>query len=213
MELKEEMVSQETVYQGIIVNVRRDKAKLPDGRLTNREVVEHPGGVAIFAMDDQDRVALVRQYRYPMGEIVLELPAGKLEKGEDPRDSGLRELREETGLIPGVFESMGVSYSSPGILAERIYLYFAKDLKQGPTQPDDGEFVGDGLDPLPGADGHGPPGRDRRRQDPGRAAESLFPAGELSGEPRANNRRRRNGKTTDGPHRRGRKKHRGHPPL
>ena len=76
MELKEEMVSQETVYQGIIVNVRRDKAKLPDGRLTNREVVEHPGGVAIFAMDDQDRVALVRQYRYPMGEIVLELPAG-----------------------------------------------------------------------------------------------------------------------------------------
>ena len=116
MELKEEMVSQETVYQGIIVNVRRDKAKLPDGRLTNREVVEHPGGVAIFAMDDQDRVALVRQYRYPMGEIVLELPAGKLEKGEDPRDSGLRELREETGLIPGVFESMGVSYSSPGIL-------------------------------------------------------------------------------------------------
>ena len=126
MELKEEMVSQETVYQGIIVNVRRDKAKLPDGRLTNREVVEHPGGVAIFAMDDQ---------------IVLELPAGKLEKDEDPRDSGLRELREETGLIPGVFESMGVSYSSPGILAERIYLYFAKDLKQGPTQPDDGEFV------------------------------------------------------------------------
>lgn len=141
MELKEEMVSQETVYQVIIVNVRRDKAKLPDGRLTNREVVEHPGGVAIFAMDDQDRVAMVRQYRYPMGEIVLELPAGKLEKGEDPRDSGLRELREETGLIPGVFESMGVSYSSPGILAERIYLYFAKDLKQGPTQPDDGEFV------------------------------------------------------------------------
>ena len=109
MELKEEMVSQETVYQGIIVNVRRDKAKLPDGRLTNREVVEHPGGVAIFAMDDQDRVAMVRQYRYPMGEIVLELPAGKLEKGEDPRDSGLRELREETGLLPGVFESMGGS--------------------------------------------------------------------------------------------------------
>ena len=129
MELKEEMVSQETVYQGIIVNVRRDKAKLPDGRLTNREVVEHPGGVAIFAMDDQDRVAMVRQYRYPMGEIVLELPAGKLEKGEDPRDSGLRELREETGLLPGVFESMGVSYSSPGILAERIYLYRQEDRK------------------------------------------------------------------------------------
>ena len=98
MEFKEEMVSQETVYEGVIVNVRRDKARLMDGRITNREVVEHPGGVAVFAMDDQGRVALVRQYRYPMGEETLELPAGKLEPGEDPRDSGLRELAEETPL-------------------------------------------------------------------------------------------------------------------
>ena len=141
MEFKEEMVSQETVYEGVIVNVRRDKARLMDGRITNREVVEHPGGVAVFAMDDQGRVALVRQYRYPMGEETLELPAGKLEPGEDPRDSGLRELAEETGLFPGTFEDMGCLYSSPGILAERIYLYFAKDLTQGPTHPDDGEFV------------------------------------------------------------------------
>lgn len=141
MEFKEEMVSQETVYEGVIVNVRRDKARLMDGRITNREVVEHPGGVAVFAMDDQGRVALVRQYRYPMGEETLELPAGKLEPGEDPRDSGLRELAEETGLVPGTFEDMGCLYSSPGILAERICLYFAKDLTQGPTHPDDGEFV------------------------------------------------------------------------
>ena len=141
MEFKEEMVSQETVYEGVLVNVRRDKARLMDGRITNREVVEHPGGVAVFAMDDQGRVALVRQYRYPMGEETLELPAGKLEPGEDPRDSGLRELAEETGLVPGTFEDMGCLYSSPGILAERIYLYFAKDLTQGPTHPDDGEFV------------------------------------------------------------------------
>lgn len=141
MEFKEEMVSQETVYEGVIVNVRRDKARLMDGRITNREVVEHPGGVAVFAMDDQGRVALVRQYRYPMGEETLELPAGKLEPGEDPRDSGLRELAEETGLVPDTFEDMGCLYSSPGILAERIYLYFAKDLTQGPTHPDDGEFV------------------------------------------------------------------------
>lgn len=141
MDFFEERIDGREMYRGVIVNVRLDRARLDNGNIVNREVVEHPGGVAIFAMDDQDRVAMVRQYRYPMGEIVLELPAGKLEKGEDPRDSGLRELREETGLLPGVFESMGVSYSSPGILAERIYLYFAKDLKQGPTQPDDGEFV------------------------------------------------------------------------
>ena len=141
MEFKEEMVSQETVYEGVIVNVRRDKARLMDGRITNREVVEHPGGVAVSARDDQGGVALVRQYRYPMGEETLELPAGKLEPGEDPRDSGLRELAEETGLVPGTFEDMGCLYSSPGILAERIYLYFAKNLTQGPTHPDDGEFV------------------------------------------------------------------------
>ena len=141
MDFKEEMVSQETVYEGVIVNVRRDKARLMDGRITNRGVVEHPGGVAVFALDGQGRVALVRQYRYPMGEQTLELPAGKLEPGEDPRASGLRELAEETGLVPGTFEDMGCIYSSPGILAERIYLYFAKDLTQGPTHPDDGEFV------------------------------------------------------------------------
>lgn len=141
MEFKEETVAQQRVYEGIIVNVRRDKARLMDGRITNREVVEHRGGVAIFAMDDQHRVALVRQYRYPMGEETLELPAGKLEPGEAPRESALRELAEETGLIPGTLEEMGVSYSSPGILSERIYHYFAKDLTQGQARPDDGEFV------------------------------------------------------------------------
>lgn len=141
MELKEEMVSQQTVYEGVIVNVRMDKAKLLDGRITNREVVEHPGGVAVFAMDQEDKVIMVRQFRYPMGEVVLELPAGKLEPGEDPRDSGLRELEEETGLQPQTFLSMGCSYSSPGILAEKIHLYFAKDLVQGPVHPDDGEFL------------------------------------------------------------------------
>lgn len=141
MELKETMVSTQTVYEGIIVNVRRDKAELVDGRITNREVVEHPGGVCVFALDDEKKVILVRQYRYPMGEVVLELPAGKLEKGEDPSDSGLRELGEETGLVPGTYLPMGVSFSSPGILEERIHYFFATDLVQGPVHPDDGEFL------------------------------------------------------------------------
>ena len=141
MELKEETVSQETVYEGIIVNIRQDKARLTDGRITGREVIEHPGGVAVFALDEEERVILVRQFRYPVGEVVLELPGGKLEKGEDPRDSGLRELEEETGLRPGTFLPMGCSFSSPGILEERIHLFFAKDLVQGPSHPDDGEFL------------------------------------------------------------------------
>ncbi len=141
MELKETMVSTETVYKGIIVNVRRDKAKLIDGRITNREVVEHPGGVCVFALDNEGKVILVRQYRYPMQEVVLELPAGKLEKGEDPSDSGLRELGEETGLVPQTYLPMGVSFSSPGIMEEKIYYFFATDLVQGPIHPDDGEFL------------------------------------------------------------------------
>ena len=141
MELMETTVSTQTVYEGIIVNVRRDKARLVDGRITNREVVEHPGGVCVFALDGEGKVILVRQYRYPMGEAVLELPAGKLEKGEDPSDSGLRELGEETGLVPNTYLPMGVSFSSPGILEERIHYFFATDLVQGPVHPDDGEFL------------------------------------------------------------------------
>ena len=141
MDLKETMASTETVYKGIIVNVRRDKAKLIDGRITNREVVEHPGGVCVFALDNEGKVILVRQYRYPMQEVVLELPAGKLEKGEDPSDSGLRELGEETGLVPQTYLPMGVSFSSPGIMEEKIYYFFATDLVQGPIHPDDGEFL------------------------------------------------------------------------
>ena len=75
LELKEETVAQETVYEGIIVNVRRDQARLADGRVTNREVIEHPGGVAVFAVDEQERVIMVRQFRYPMGEVVSGLPS------------------------------------------------------------------------------------------------------------------------------------------
>ena len=177
MEFKEEMVSQQRLYEGIIVNVRRDKVRLTDGRLTNREVVEHRGGVAVFAIDDQQRVALVRQYRYPMGEVTLELPAGKLEKGEEPRASALRELAEETGLVPGTLTEMGCSYSSPGILSERIYLYFAKDLTRGAGQARRRGVCGDPLGALPAAAGHGGPGRDPRRQDPGRHPQGLLPAG------------------------------------
>ena len=141
MELMEKTVSTETVYEGIIVNIRRDKAELIDGRITNREVVVHPGGVCVFALDNEGNVIMVRQYRYPMGEVVLELPAGKLEKGEDPSDSGLRELAEETGLEPKTYLSMGCSFSSPGIMTEKIHYFFATDLVQGPVHPDDGEFL------------------------------------------------------------------------
>ena len=113
-----------------------DRLKMNTGKNT-------PDGVTIYALygEKRDQVILVRQYRYPMGEVVLELPAGKLEKGEDPSDSGLRELAEETGLEPKTYIPMGVSFSSPGIMTEKIYYFFATDLVQGPVHPDDGEFL------------------------------------------------------------------------
>lgn len=141
MELKETTISEKKVYEGIIVDVRVDEVRIADGSVRRREVVEHPGGVAVIAVDDRGRMILVRQYRYPVGEVVLEFPAGKLEPGEDPREAGLRELSEETGLTAGRFESLGVSYSSPGILAERIHYFLARDLRQEQAHPDDGEFV------------------------------------------------------------------------
>ena len=141
MELKEEMVSQQTVYEGIIVNVRRDKARLLDGRIANREVVEHPGGVAVFAMDGQGRVALVRQFRYPLGEVTLELPAGKLERGEEPFAAMRREQKEETGTFSDHYVSLGVVYPTPAYDTEKIYLWAGRVSGWGEQKLDDGELL------------------------------------------------------------------------
>ncbi len=141
MDFREIPLQESKVYEGLIVNVRRDKAKLHDGTVVNREVVEHPGGVAVFAIDEEDRVVMVRQYRYAVGEEVLELPAGKLEPGEDPQLCAIRELSEETGVSPGEVHPLGYTYSSPGIFAEKVHLFFARNLSQGEASPDEGEFL------------------------------------------------------------------------
>ena len=141
MEFKEEMVSQETVCEGVIVNVRRDKARLMDGRITNREVVEHPGGVAVFAMDDQGRVALVRQYRYALDRELIEIPAGKLEKGEDPLEAAKRELGEEAGLAAAEYRDLGYIIPTCGYCSEIIYLYAAKGLSPVGQHLDADEFL------------------------------------------------------------------------
>ena len=141
MEFKEEMVSQETVYEGVIVNVRRDKARLMDGRITNREVVEHPGGVAILPLFDDGTVSLVRQFRYPFQEVVAELPAGKLERGEDHRLAALRELEEEVGASCGRLTYLGCLYSSPGFSSEVLHMYLAQELTEGACHPDEDEFL------------------------------------------------------------------------
>ena len=100
MDLTEKMVSSETIFQGKIIKVTLDQARLPDGSLAAREVVYHPGGVAVLALDGDGCVLTVTQYRYPFGRTLLEIPAGKLDSpDEDPYEAGLRELREETGAV------------------------------------------------------------------------------------------------------------------
>ena len=141
MDLREETVSSQTLFQGKIVTLRVDQAKLPNGALAGREVVEHPGGVAVLALFDDGTVPVVRQFRYPFGAVVTELPAGKLEKGEDPRAAALRELEEEVGVTCGSLTYLGCLYLSPGFSTEVLHMYLARELKQGACHPDEDEFL------------------------------------------------------------------------
>lgn len=141
MELTERTIKSETLYEGVVVTLTLDEVELPNGHRARREVARHPAGVAVVALDDQNRIALVEQYRYPMGQVMLELPAGKLEPGENPADGGARELGEETGLEAGEMISLGSVVSSPGFCDEELFLYLARDLKRGRSHPDEDEFL------------------------------------------------------------------------
>ena len=120
-------LSRQTMYNGRVVDVFIDKVATPEGKQIVREVVGHSGGVVTLAIVD-GQVLLVRQYRHPAGQNLLELPAGKLEKGEDPAECAARELEEETGYRPGKVYELGRFYASPGYLCEIFYLYVAEDL-------------------------------------------------------------------------------------
>ena len=141
MELEEKTVNKNYIYKGKILNLRRDDAVLPNGKPCVREVVEHAGGVTVAALTDDDELIFVRQFRYPYMKVLLELPAGKLEKGEDPLESGKRELLEETGCTAEEYISLGEFYPSCGYTDEVIYLYLAKGLKFGSQSLDEDEFL------------------------------------------------------------------------
>jgi ADP-ribose pyrophosphatase len=141
MEYSEKQVSSEQIFKGKIITVRLDQAELVNGKIAAREVVHHNGGVAVLALDEADNVLFVRQFRYPYGEVLLELPAGKLELGEDPAACGLRELEEETGYAAGHCESLGVAYPTPGYCDEVLHLYFAKNLTKTAQNLDEDEFL------------------------------------------------------------------------
>jgi len=139
--MTEKPVKQEYKYKGKIVNLRVDDALLPDGSTAKREVVEHPGGVCIAALTDKNELLFVEQFRYPYFEIVPELPAGKLEYGEDPFEAGKRELREETGAVADEYEELGKLYPTPGYCGEIIHMYLARSLHFGSQELDEDEFL------------------------------------------------------------------------
>ncbi|NLY50539.1 MAG: NUDIX hydrolase [Firmicutes bacterium] len=141
MNLREETLAQEEVYLGKIFKVERSLVRLPNGMEAFRDVVRHPGAVAILARPSLESVILVRQFRYATGEELWEIPAGKLEKGESPEVCAVRELQEETGYSPGKLRKLASFYTAPGFSSEFMYLYEAWDLVPQAGQTDPDEFV------------------------------------------------------------------------
>jgi ADP-ribose pyrophosphatase len=140
-DLLEKTIRKIYVFKGHIVNVRNDDAQLSNGKIVSREVVEHRGGVGILPITAQGEVLLVKQYRYPYEELLLEIPAGKLEPGETPFETGVRELQEETGMNAARYFDLGIDYPSPGYCNEKIHLYAADGLTEIGQRLDEGEFL------------------------------------------------------------------------
>ncbi len=140
-DLLEKTIRKIYVFKGRIVNVRNDDAQLSNGKIVSREVVEHRGGVGILPITAQGEVLLVKQYRYPYEELLLEIPAGKLEPGETPFETGVRELQEETGMNAARYFDLGIDYPSPGYCNEKIHLYAADGLTEIGQRLDEGEFL------------------------------------------------------------------------
>ena len=141
MELYEKTLSSKDIFKGRVIHVTLDEIELPNGHKSTREVVNHPGGVCIAALNDKDELYFVRQYRYPYHEVILELPAGKLEKGSTPLENGIRELKEEVGATGKDYKFLGELYPSTGYCAEIIYLYFCRIESMGNCCPDEDEFL------------------------------------------------------------------------
>jgi ADP-ribose pyrophosphatase len=139
--LIEKVLSSQKVYDGKLVKVRADKVTLPNGRTTVREVVEHPGAVAILPLLDADKIVMIRQYRHPAGKILLEIPAGTLKPGERPEECASRELVEETGFKAGRLVKMFHCFLAAGYSSELIHVYLATKLTKMAGKLDSDEFI------------------------------------------------------------------------
>lgn len=139
-EFRERTVTSEPIFQGKIIALQVDTIQLPNGGTATREIVRHPGAAAVLALID-DRMLVVEQYRKPMEKFQIEIPAGKLDAGEDPIIAAARELEEETGYRAGSLRPISAFYTSPGFADEKLYLYVAEELVKGESRPDEDEFL------------------------------------------------------------------------
>ncbi|KRG10228.1 NUDIX hydrolase [Staphylococcus sp. NAM3COL9] len=141
MNLFEKTLHKESIYKGAIIDLEVHDVELPDGQTSKRELVYHNGAVAVCAINPENQVILVRQYRKPAEKTLLEIPAGKLEINEERELAAKRELEEETGYIAENLELITEMFGSPGFSNEKISIYLAKDLKIGEMNLDDDEFI------------------------------------------------------------------------
>lgn len=139
--LQEKQVNSKLIFEGKVLKLKYDKVLLPNGAEASREYIEHPGAVAIVPVANDGRIVLVKQYRYPVGKVMLEIPAGKLDKGEHPDDCAKRELAEETGCIAEELTKLTSIYTTPGFTNEIIHVYVAKKLTMAEQHPDEDEFI------------------------------------------------------------------------
>lgn len=147
--LEEKQISREEIFNGRVLHVVKDTVELPNGKQATREMCLHLGAVAIIPITDDGRVVMERQYRYPIGRVFLEIPAGKLDyAGEDPLEAAKRELREETGAVAEKITHLGELVASPALISEKIHLYLAEGLTFGERELDEDEFLDIELIPL-----------------------------------------------------------------
>lgn len=140
---EEKTLSTEKIFEGKVISLQVDEVELPDGNRSKREIIKHPGAVAVIAVTEENKILMVEQYRKALERSLVEIPAGKLEKGEDPVDSACRELEEETGYECEKMEHLTSFYTSPGFADEIVHLYFAHGIrkKENPAGVDEDEFV------------------------------------------------------------------------
>lgn len=141
MDMTEKLLQREDKYKGILIDIHVDTVLLPNGNTSLREVADHTDGVAVLPLDERNNVLAVTQYRYVFGKNLLEIPAGKLDPGEEPAAGALRELAEETGAVPEVFLPLGRLLPSPGCFGETLHLFLARGLRMEARHPDPDELL------------------------------------------------------------------------